>query len=65
MPYHRRFGVFKRKDRGNLRQGFYADLDEAKRHAQKGAHDEGVEFFVYNFENLSEVARFFPPRGKP
>lgn len=43
----------------------FVDLDEAKRHAQKFANEEGQEFFVYRFEDSSEVARLFPARMKP
>jgi hypothetical protein len=43
----------------------FADLDEAKRNAQKFADEERQEFFVYRFEDYSEVARLFPSRMKP
>ena len=37
-------------------------MDDAKRHGQKFADDEGREFFVFSFKNYSEVARLFPSR---
>ena len=41
-----------------------ADLNEARRNAQRLADDEGVEFFVYSFRSFTEVARLFPSRSK-
>jgi hypothetical protein len=37
-----------------------AGLEEAKRLAQKLTDEEGIEFFVFSFRTLSEVARCVP-----
>jgi hypothetical protein len=59
------FAVFRQDEKGPLWQGFFTDLEEAKRHARKGADNEGLEFFVYSLADFSEIARFFPSRPKP
>jgi hypothetical protein len=42
----------------------FADLDEAKRKAQKFADEERQEFFVYRLKDYSEIARVFPARAE-
>jgi hypothetical protein len=65
MPYDHQFGLFQDDACGPLWRASFADLDEAKRNAQKFADEERQEFFVYRFEDYSEVARLFPSRMKP
>jgi hypothetical protein len=65
LPRDHQFGVFKDDERGPLWHGFFTDLQEAKKHAQNLAEEHRSEFFVYNFKDFSEIARFFPPRFRP
>jgi hypothetical protein len=62
MPHEPEFGLFLQDKEGPLCRGFFTDLDEAKRTAQKLASEEGLEFFVFNFKNYKEVVRAFPVR---
>lgn len=64
MVYDLQFGLFQADEGGALRRGFFANLDETKRNAQKLADEERQEFFVCRFEDCSEVARAFPTRNK-
>jgi hypothetical protein len=64
VGYDHEFGLFQDDDGGPLWRASFAELDEAKHHAQKFADDEGREFFVYSFKSYSEVARLFPSRRK-
>ncbi len=54
------YGVFADGDRGPIWKAFAANAEDAKAKAQQIAIDEGVEVFVFSFEDSSEVARFFP-----
>lgn len=65
MPRDYRFGLYQDNGGGRVWRGSFADLEEAKRHAQKFADEEHHEFFVCRFEDYSEVARSFPSRKKP
>ena len=65
MAYDHQFGLFQDDAGGPLWRASFADLDEAKRNAQRFADEEGQEFFVTRFEDYSEVARLFPSRMKP
>jgi len=60
MPYDPEFGLFVQDEDGALWRGFFADLDEAKRTAQKLANEERFEFFVFSLKDFTEVARAFP-----
>ena len=60
MPYDPEFGLFIQEQDGALWRGFFADLDEAKRTAQKLANEERFEFFVFSLKDFTEVARAFP-----
>jgi hypothetical protein len=60
MAYKPEFGLFLQDKEGPLWRGFYADLDEAKRTAQKLANEEGFEFFIFSLKDFTEVARAFP-----
>ncbi len=60
MPYEHLFGLFIQDEEGPLLRDFYTDLDEAKRKAQELATNEGFEFFVFDFKDSSEIARFLP-----
>ena len=53
------FDVFA-QDGGPVWRGTFGDLDSARALAKKLASEEHVEFFVFNFEDQQEVARFFP-----
>jgi len=59
------FGLYQDDSDGPRWRASFCDLDEAKRNAQKFADEEGQEFFVYRFEDYSEVARVFPTRMRP
>ncbi|MGH9377960.1 MAG: hypothetical protein ACRD1I_04095 [Terriglobia bacterium] len=65
MPHEAQFCLFVQHDKGPLWRGFFNDLDEAKRKAQELADREGFEFFIYNLQSSTEIARFFPSRPKP
>ena len=65
MPHDHQFGLFIQDGKGPLWRGFFTDLDEARQKAERLANEEGAEFFVFNFKNFSEVARFFPDRKTP
>jgi hypothetical protein len=65
MAYDHQFGLFQDDMGGPLWRASFADLDEAKRNARRLADEEKREFFVYRFEDSSEVARVFPSRMKP
>ena len=65
VPYNGEFGLFQSDVDGPLWRGCFGDLDEANRQAQKFADNEGLEFFVYSFRDLIEVARFFPSAHTP
>jgi hypothetical protein len=64
MSNSQQFAVFSQDENGPVWKGFFEDLEDAKRHARNGAESGELEFFVYSFASRSEVARFFPPRGK-
>ena len=64
VPFDHLFDLFQDDEHGPLWRASFAELDEAKRHAQKLADDEGCVFFVFNCRNSSEVARLIPTRGK-
>jgi hypothetical protein len=42
----------------------FPDLENAKAKAKQLALDEGLEFFVFDIKDSTEVARFFP-KPKP
>ena len=63
MPCHHQFGLFAQHKTGPLWKAFFTDLDEAKRYAQQLANRDGFEYFVFNFVELTEVARAFPLNG--
>ena len=65
MPHEPEFGLFIQDEEGPLWRGFFADLDEAKRTAQKLANEERFEFFVFSLKDFTEVARAFPVRLQP
>jgi hypothetical protein len=65
MPYDQQFGVFREDEQGPLWNGSFTHLDEAKQKARTLAESEGCEFFIYNFQDFTEIARFFPSRPKP
>ena len=65
MARDHQFGLFQDEAGGPLWRASFADLDEAKRKAQKFADEERQEFFVYRFEDYSEIARVFPSRKEP
>jgi hypothetical protein len=62
MAHEPEFGLFIEDEKGPLWRGFFADLDEAKRTAQKLANKERFEFFVFSLKDFTEVARAFPVR---
>lgn len=64
MRQDHRFGVFVEDEKGHLWRGFFDDLEAAKSSAQELANQEGLEFFVFDFRDFSEVARFFPARPR-
>jgi hypothetical protein len=65
MPYDPEFGLFLQEQDGALWRGFFSDLDEAKRAAQRLANEERFEFFVFSLKDFTEVARAFPVGLKP
>ena len=65
MAYDLQFGLFQADEGGPMWRGSFADLDMAKRKAQRLADEERQEFFVRRSEDRSEVARVFPSRTKP
>jgi hypothetical protein len=65
MAHDNQFGLFQDDAGGPLWRASFDDLDEAKRNAQRFADEERQEFFIYRFEDYSEVARLFPSRMKP
>ena len=65
MSYDQPFGVFLDDGQGPTWRASVATLEEAKSQAQKFANDEGHEFFIYDFNGFSEMARMFPSRRKP
>jgi hypothetical protein len=65
MPRDDQFGLFMDNGEGPIWKAFFTDLEAARNHAQKSADEERCEFFVYSFENFSEVARLFPTRLIP
>jgi hypothetical protein len=64
MPEDHQFGLFVEDGRGPLWRGFYHDLEIAKKKGEELADKEGLEFFIFNFKNFSEIARFSPPASK-
>ena len=62
MPFDHQFGLFQDDDDRSIWRGSFADLDEARRQAQRWADEERQEFFVRRFADYSEVARLFPTR---
>jgi hypothetical protein len=58
------FGIFQDDDHGPLWRASFADLDEAKHHAQEFADDDGREFFVVSFKDYWEVARLLSSRAR-
>jgi hypothetical protein len=62
VHYDHQFGLFQDGPEGPLWRASFADIDQAKRHAQVYADEEGREFFVYSYKDYSEVARLFPSR---
>jgi hypothetical protein len=62
MAFDPRFDLFRQDEKGALWYASFAELDNAKRQAQKMADQAGYEFFVFDCETVSEVARAFPSR---
>jgi hypothetical protein len=60
MTERDKFDVFAQERAGPLWRGAYSELESAKAKAQKLAILEGIEFFVFSFKDINEVARFFP-----
>ena len=54
------FAVFAEDEKGPTWRQVFPDLESAKARAQELATQEGLEFFVFNFRDHREVARFFP-----
>jgi hypothetical protein len=54
------FAVFVQEERGPLWREDFHDAETAKAKAEQLALEEGLEFFVFSFNNYSEVARFYP-----
>jgi hypothetical protein len=54
------FAIFAQDQKGPMWRATIAGLEEAKRLAQKLTDEEGIEFFVFSFRTLSEVARCVP-----
>lgn len=54
------YAVFSEGEGGAMWRAFSADLESAKARAQQLAIDDGIEVFVFSFNDASEVARFFP-----
>ena len=65
MSYYQPFGVFRDNGQEPVWRASVATLEEAKFLAQKFADNEGQEFFIYDFNGFSEVARMFPSRREP
>ena len=65
MSHDQAFGVFRDDEAGPQWRAFFASFELAKSKAQEFANGEGCEFFIYNYENSSEVARLFHSRRKP
>jgi hypothetical protein len=65
MTVDLRFGLYEEDGRGRMWRASFADLAEAKRHAQQLVKDEGKEFIVYNFNSCREVARICPVESEP
>ncbi len=57
------FGLFVQDEDVPLWRACFTDLGAAKIRAQELANEEGFEFFVFNFRDRSEVARFFPVKS--
>jgi len=56
------FAVFQDEGRGPSWRASFTEIGEAKRLAQTLADKDNREFFVYNFDNYSEIARSYPTR---
>jgi hypothetical protein len=65
MPTDLEFCLYEKDTRGRLWRASFADLAEAKRHAQELADDEGKEFFVHSFKDFIELARICPVKPEP
>lgn len=55
------FGLFMEDEKGPLWRGFFDNLTRAKKAARELAEREGLEFFVFSFQDYTEVTRAFPP----
>lgn len=64
VPDDQQFGLFQDNEEGPVWRASFADFEQATREAQKLADAEGREFFVYSFNNYSEVARSVPVRRR-
>ena len=60
-----RYAIFRDDKDGPVWREFSTDLITAKINAQRLADAEQLEFFVFDFEDISEVARLFPSRNSP
>ena len=60
MPQNDDFAVFVQDGQGPMWRESCSDLETAKTKAKQLALDEGLEFFVFDFKDYTEVARFFP-----
>jgi len=58
------FALFSQDGQGPMWRESFADLETAKAKAKQLALDQGLESFVFDLKDFSEVARFFP-RPKP
>ena len=64
MPDDQQFGIFIDDGQGPMWRAFVTTLEEAKFQAQRLADAEGCEFFIYDFNGFSEIARMFPSSDK-
>jgi hypothetical protein len=58
------FGVFIDDDKGPIWCCGLNDIAESKRKAEEISTNQNVECFVYSFEKVREVARFYPRTSK-
>lgn len=63
MASDHQFGVFLDDRKGPMWREYFQDIEMARNYAQKSADEEASEFFIYSFQNFSEVGRKFPTRS--
>ncbi len=58
------FALFRDDPKGAQLQGYFNDLEQARLEGRELATTQDCEFFIFDFEDEREVARFYRPANR-